>query len=188
MFKSNTSKRVGAVRASLALASVIGIGTVGTLAAWTDSGQQAATFSAGEVSLKFDTTQQNPTALASLGFANAVPGTVKVAPLKVSNAGTLNFNYVMGTTVTSTSGTSLAPALRVTVAVGATTCSGTTLAGGTVLVNAQPLSTSLVINSRALAASASEDLCFKVELPSDASTDYQGANATATFKFTATQS
>ena len=188
MLKTDTAKRVGAIRATLALASILGVSTIGTLAAWTDESQGVTTFSAGSVDLKFDSTSDTPLALTSLSFANAAPGTVKVAPLTVNNTGTMNFTYAMATSLTTTSSPSLAPALRVTIAVGATTCEGSTLTGGTVLVGNAALSDLPAIASRALAASASESLCFKVELPSDAATAYQGTNVTATFAFTATQS
>lgn len=188
MIKNTTGKRAGAVRATLALASVVGIGTVGTLAAWTDKGEERATFSAGSIDLKFGAGNDNPTAITSLSFSNAVPGTVKVAPLTVNNAGTLGFNYVMETKATSTSSTSLAPALRVTVVAGASTCSASGITGGTTLVNAAPLSNSIALGARALTSGATESLCFKVELPADAAQTYQGTNATANFEFIATQS
>src|SRR5690625_362833 len=86
----------GRIRAVLALGSVVGIGAVATLAAWTDTGDVAATFSTGSLDLTFDDGQDgnpDPYVLTSLSLSGGAPGDAAIAPLQVNNDGTVDFNY-----------------------------------------------------------------------------------------------
>ena len=184
--------RSGRVRAVLALGTVLGLGTALTLATWTDSGQAAGTFSTGSVDIKLDGVNTLPT-IASLALTNAKPGDVTYAPLAVTNAGTLNFTYVMAPSITtaSTSSPLLESVLLVTVkAVPGTTCNATTFgASSDTRIAERALNVTTATSAVALTAGTGVDhLCFKVELPSAASSAVMTQTTTATFTFTATQS
>lgn len=183
--------RSAKIRAAVALLSVVGFGTVATLAAFSDQGSETATFSTGTLDMKFDgTTLDSPTALTTLNMVDVKPGTVKVAPLTVQNAGDLAFGYAMTTAATD----ALAPALQLSV-VKVTSVEGCTAAANfapTATANVLvPAATALddvaVTSSRALAVGASEVLCFKVELPQATDNTFQGKSASATFTFRADQ-
>ncbi len=82
------------MRSVLALGTVLGIGTVLTLAAWTDDGTAQATFSTGNIDITLDGAQGNPTAYdwANLSASGMGDGTSKYANLAIANAGTLSFS------------------------------------------------------------------------------------------------
>lgn len=187
--------RSGKVRAVLALGAVVGLGTVATLAAWSDTGAATGSFSTGSLDLKLNS-QDGTVALTSLSMANATPGTVIYANLPVSNAGTVNFTY--GFTTASTNGTDTTP-LNANlnwsiVSLGTSaTCNASTFATAagvpaTYISPTTTLSAAPAVTGRALAAGATENLCFKVELPAAAPTGAQGKTTVATVSFTATQS
>lgn len=187
----------GRVRAVIALGSVLGVGAIATLAAWSDSGDVQATFSTGVLDLTFDDGEDgNPTpyALTSLSLAGAAPGDEAYAPLEINNAGTVDFTYVMDTTVTpladgdQTEADALAAELELTV-VGVETaedCGAAAFdAPAETVVAAGPLSGAAIATDRALTAGTSEVLCHRIIVGEDPPQD---AGATATFGYTATQS
>lgn len=182
------------VRAVLALGTVLGIGTVLTLAAWTDNGSAQATFSTGSIDIKLDGSDGNPTAYdwTNLSASGMGDGTSKYANLVVSNGGTLNFTYQLG--VTNSSGDAgLYGALRVsaTVVPDATTCDASGIAAGagrTVLFTDVAFGSATFAAARSLAAGAHETVCFRVTLPSGSASTLQSKTTTANFLFTATQS
>ena len=167
------------------------------MAAFTDEGNVGATFSTGSLDISFDTppgANQGPAAApytTTLGITGGKLGSIAVAPLQVNNSGSLPFSYGMATTAAGD--TALAGALKVTVAVAATTCTQAGgLVGGTVIVDGVTgLNNATIAATRALTAGTNEILCFKVELPDIPANNVpgiQGKTTTATFKFTATQS
>jgi len=190
----------GKVRAVLALGTVLGLGTVATLAAFTDSVTATGEFSTGTLDLKLND-QDVTTALTGLTMTAVKPGTSTYALLTVRNAGTLPFNYTYATT--STPGTNpqvLAAALNFgvsslgTAAFSAGTppvCDSTTFAAApativtpaTTKLSAGPATTA----PRALANDRVEYLCVRAELPADALNPVQGKAVTATMTVTATQ-
>lgn len=187
--------RSGKIRAVLALGAVVGLGTVATLAAWSDTGAATGTFSTGTLDLKLNG-QDGTIALTTLAMANATPGTTIYANLPVTNAGSVNFTY--GFTTGSTNGTDT-PALNanlnwsvVSLGTASSCTSGTfSAAAGVPATYISPtttLSAVPAITGRALAAGATENLCFKVELPTTAPSGVQGKSTVATVSFTATQS
>jgi len=159
-----------------------------THAVFTDS--QAVTgntFSTGSV----DITTSPTSALVT--FSGMTPGDKVTAPLTVSNQGTLQLRYAMSTGITGS--TTLSDGLTLAIKSGVTTCSnagfgtdGTsvysgTLTAGAIGSNAQGSQA----GDRTLNASASEILCFQVQLPSNAASSLQGLSTTATFTFDAEQ-
>ncbi len=184
-----TGTKVLASLAVLALAG--GIFTVSSLALFTD--QQAVganAFSTGSIDLVA------APATAVVTATDMVPGDQVTAPINVSNSGSLEFRYSMTSTTTEDT---LAAELVLTVKSGVTTCDdanwgadGTVIYAG-ILGN---VGTANVVGDptqgaqggdRVLAATANENLCFNVTLPTSAANSVQGLSSTATFTFDAEQ-
>jgi predicted ribosomally synthesized peptide with SipW-like signal peptide len=180
------SARSVRIRALLSVGMVLGLGAVGTLAAWTDESTATATFSAGTLDLKLGTLPEGPftdtVALTSLNMSAMYPGASKAGMVTVSNSGTVPLAYTLAGTGTGTLGTGL----KVSVYAGGTatnvgttgTCSGTLL--GTADL---PLIGTLISSARSLPAASSESLCLLVKLPTTAASALQGTTSTATFTF-----
>ncbi|MBC7724916.1 MAG: hypothetical protein H7146_09250 [Burkholderiaceae bacterium] len=186
-----SQRRRDIILAVLAAGSVFGIGTVLTLAAFTDNGTAESTFSTGNIDLQLNAQQGNPTpyAFSTLNMTGVGSGTTTYGNLTVSNAGTLPFGYTMSTALVAGGSADLYGALRVSVKVltGAV-CDATTYAAGpTALLNNVAFSAA-TLTSRPLAVAAAENLCFQVNLPADAPAITQGQTATVDFAFIATQS
>jgi predicted ribosomally synthesized peptide with SipW-like signal peptide len=174
------------LRALLSAGMVLGLGAVGTLAAWTDESTATATFSAGTIDLKLrslpDGTLADTASLTNLSTAGMYPGMSKAGMVSVSNSGTVPLSYTLAGAGTG----QLGSALRVNVYVGGTamndaaggTCSGTLL--GTADAS---LAGTLISSARALPAASAEDLCLLVKLPTTAASTLQGVSTTATFTF-----
>lgn len=179
------------IRAILALGAVVGIGSVLTLAAWTDDSTAAATFSTGSIDIKLDTTNEgNPTAhsFAALSMSGMKDGSIKYGGLLVNNAGTLDFNYTMATTFTGDTG--LAGALRISVKTigSAQACNQTNFDAGTNLVGPVAVGPTFTISTaRLLTAGTADNLCFKIELPTGSANTVQAKTVNASLAFTATQ-
>ncbi len=184
-----TGTRILASLAVLALAG--GVFTVASLALFTD--QQAVggnAFTTGSVDLVA------APATAVVTASTMAPGDQVTAPINVANSGTLEFRYSMTST---TDEDVLATELVLTVKSGVTTCddanwqaTGTVLysgilgSTGTINVVGDP-ATGAQAGDRVLAASANENLCFNVTLPTSAPNSAQGLTSTATFTFDAEQ-
>ncbi len=171
-----------------------GVG-VASNAIWTDSDDvDPNLFTTGSVSLSTDPMS------ALVTFTSGAPGQDTGAQaLTVSNDGTMELRYAV-TMTADTEGKDLYAELDLTIkTVDVTTpetpCSefdGTTLYGpapflltGNLIGDPTP---GIQGGERTLAASpASEDLCFRVVLPSDASNDVQAASTTAVFTFESEQ-
>lgn len=185
----------GKVRAVLALGTVVGLGTVATLAAWSDTGSATGSFSTGTLVLQLNGVHGGPTAITALSMSNATPGTTIYALLPVNNAGSIPFTY--GWTTTSTNGTDATPLnanlnwSAVTLGTNAS-CTSTTYAAAAAipasyLSPTTTLSAAPAVSGRTLAAGATENLCFQVTLPAAAPAGVQGRTTVATLAFTANQ-
>ncbi len=164
------------------LASLMGLGGLSLFTASTDNDGNA--FTSGSVDIS------TSPASAFLTMSDMAPGDSVTAQLTVSNDGTLELRYAMTTSATNVDTLDLRDALTFTVKTLGTDCTtfdGTELYTGTLASGAigDP-TTGGDSGDRTLAASGSEDLCFKVELPSSA-TGPEGAATTATFTFDAEQ-
>ncbi|MBT1192141.1 SipW-cognate class signal peptide [Rhodococcoides kroppenstedtii] len=171
MISARSSVRL---RAVLALGAVLGLGSVGTLAAWSASTTTTSgNFVTGHVDIKVNGSEGAPTPTTiSLTPNTLVPGQSRATIVTVSNVGSIGFDY---TTAAAASGT-LGANLAVTVRPGATvaadgTCPGTAVVTGT---------------ARRTASGASDPLCVQLTLSSTAPTTAQGQTGTATVTFTAT--
>lgn len=188
--------RSGKIRAVLALGTVVGLGTVFTLAAWSDTSVTSGTFSTGIVDITIDGVD-NPPSVTSLSLTNAKPGDVTYAPLTVANEGTIDFTYTMAPAITtpSTSTPLLESVLTLSVVhvanAGACAAAAFTApaAGDQLIYPARALNVTTATSARPLAATTgSEVLCFRVELPSSASNLVQDQSTTVSFTFVGTQS
>jgi predicted ribosomally synthesized peptide with SipW-like signal peptide len=174
---------VGVIGASLGVASN---------AIWTDSEDvDANTFSTGTIDIS-----TNPTT-ALVTYSDMAPGDEVTNPITVSNAGSLELRYAVTSTTTEDT---LAAQLDLTIKSGVTTCTNAGFdTDGTVIYTTGDLGSTTGIDvigdptqgddtgDRTLAASANEDLCFNVELPSSTGDSFQGLTTTATFTFAAEQ-
>jgi len=175
--------------AVLALAGAVF--TAASLALFTD--QQAVTgnaFTTGSVDL---VAAPATTAITASAMA---PGDPVTAPVNVDNSGTLEFRYSMTSTTTEDT---LAAALVLTVKSGVTNCNDANWQADGAVLYTGALGSTATINvvgdpatgaqagDRVLAATADENLCFNVTLPTTASNATQGLTTTATFTFDAEQ-
>jgi predicted ribosomally synthesized peptide with SipW-like signal peptide len=178
----------GKPRAIASLGIVLGLGAIGTLAAWSDSATATSgVFSTGSVDLRLNGDQGNPNAyaFANLTKTGMMPGTSVAATLPVQNTGTVPFNYTM---VANSTSSVLAPQLKVLVSTG--TSNGTACSGGTVIANNVPLTSggaaNLIPTARTLTNGASETLCFQVTLDANAPVAVQNQTVNTSFNFNAT--
>ncbi len=175
------------VRLLLAAGIVLGLGTVGTLAAWTDSSTATSgSFSTGTIDIKIGATagtavNNNPTAFTtSFVLTDMVPGSTVSTTLVVVNSGTAAFDYTISGSATNSGAGSdqLGSAMSIQIYAGSS-CSGTVL-------NSPAKFTFSATAARSLSAGANETLCFKATLPSTADTALQGTTTVGTFTFAAT--
>jgi predicted ribosomally synthesized peptide with SipW-like signal peptide len=175
-------------RLLLTLGVLFGAAWAGTFATFTDSGTATSTFTAGTVDLLISGETDDAYAFTSIEMSNMKPGDVTYAPLTIANAGSLGFGYTMAASATNADTKALRDQLQLGIRKVAATCDASNYSGSSDIAFAEGNLSAGAIASRSLAASGSEILCFKVQLPSGAGDSYQGATTTATFTFSATQS
>lgn len=183
------------LRALLAAGMVLGLGAVGTLAAWTDESTATATFTAGTLDLKLkmlpDGTLADSVAMTSLDMTTMYPGVSRAAIVQVSNSGSVPLSYTLtGSAVAGADGMggNLGTALQAGVSSGATaenTATTGQCTGGTAIAGPVSLAGQLITAPRILAPAAIENICLVVSLPSTADNTLQGTSTTATFTFNA---
>ncbi len=159
-----------------------------TQAIWSDSQAVAGnTFSTGSIDIS-----TSPTS-ALVTFSGMAPGDTVTNPITVSNAGTLQLRYAISTSISGS--TTLSDGLTLRIKSGVTTCTnagfgtdGTSLYSGSLTAGAVgDAATGSQAGDRTLNASASEALCFQVELPTTTGNSLQSLSTTATFTFAAEQ-
>lgn len=175
------------LRALLMVGPLIALSWAGAHAAFTDTVDATSTFSTGTIAIEAND-QDGTVAFTSLSTSGMTPGDVVYAPLKISNAGSINFEYTMSTATSGSAPLGSALAIGVKVVPSATCDAGAYSASGTVAAPQVTGLDSAAVAARPLAQGASEHLCFRVELPSGASNALQGLSTNATFTFTATPS
>jgi spore coat-associated protein N len=137
---------------------------------------------------------------AFIYYTDMAPGDKVTAPLTVSNDGSLEVRYAVSSLAEETDGKGLREQLDLTIKSGVTNCTNAGFdTDGTVLYGPDDLGTDpeadiigdsapgFQAGDRTLAPSASEILCFQVELPLASGNAYQGAATTAHFGFYAEQ-
>lgn len=189
------SERSVRLRALLAGGMVLGLGSVGTLAAWTDESTATATFSAGTLDLKVKTlpdgTLADSVTMTSLEMTAMYPGVSKAAMIQVSNSGSVPLSYTLtGSAVAGAAGLggNLGTSLLVGVYSGGSASNTATTGSctGTPIGTADAaLAGALISSPLPLASAATHDLCLVVSLPADAANNLQGTSTTAAFAFNA---
>lgn len=178
-------------RAVMTLGVVLGLGTVGTLAYWTDTATvTGGTFQAGSLKIQVDGVEDDP-----VGFSNAfkadnlAPGQSVAASSQIQNVGTLTANYHASATATG----ALAPLLTYSVRAGGTVnAQGTACTGGLeVFTGGIGTGTTIIANTAGtlrtlVAATGTESFCVTATLPSG-TTGGQGQDAKVTFTITGKQ-
>lgn len=173
-------------RAVLSLGMVLGLGAVGTMAAW--SGSTTATsgmFSTGTIRLELNGDNPSHT-FTSLTKTSMLQGNSVAAMLPVKNAGSTDFSYVAK--VTASGDSTLASNFTVAVFAGGSSSGGTTCINGAP-VSSKALSTTSpvdLIPARTIAAAGIDNLCFQVTLNSSAPIESRMKSVGAAFQFTAT--
>jgi predicted ribosomally synthesized peptide with SipW-like signal peptide len=176
------------VRALLSLGMVLGLGAVGTLAAWsTATTTNSGVFTTGTVDLQLNG-NNGPVSVGFNSPLTVLPGKSLAAILLVQNKSNLDFKY----TIDAAGGAgTLTSSLRMTVIAGNDTavsnnaCS--TSSNTTVVANSIALGASTRIASRgSLAANTGvEKLCIQFTLPTGVDNAVQGTVGNAQLVFTA---
>jgi predicted ribosomally synthesized peptide with SipW-like signal peptide len=182
-------RRSGRFRALLGLGLLGCVGTTGTWAHWTDQATVSGTsITAGTIDLRVNGSD-TVTGFTTLNLATMVPGNSTAAVLTVANTGTAAVKYTVATTATNADGKGLAAALKVklTADTGVTGSSPAQTCAGAVFGSAgDTLGGALVSTGQSLAAGATKQLCFQVQLPVAAASSLQGGTTTVTITFTGT--
>jgi hypothetical protein len=184
------------VAASLVVIGLLaGIGAFGVLSIFTGTANNPDNaFTTGAVEIS------TSPASAFITYSSMAPGDKVTQPLTVSNDGDLELRYAVTSLATNADSKGLRAQLDLTIKSGVTTCTNAEFdTDGTLLYGAANLGSDPAINvigdptqgddsgDRTLAASASEVLCFQVELPQGTGDAFQDATTTATFEFEAEQ-
>ncbi len=178
-------------RVVCAVGGVVGLGAVLTSAAFSDSAEVTAGFTAGTLDITVDGEQGNPVPydLVFAGADRIAPGDVVYAPLEIANVGDVDADLSMSTTSTRDPlGPDTPDALRMTVV----PTTGTACDAGVVAAAATPYATDVALGSAVvtdvpLAGGAATDLCIAVSLPSSV-VGTGGGTAAVTFELLAEQS
>jgi predicted ribosomally synthesized peptide with SipW-like signal peptide len=139
-------QRSGRVRAVLCLGLVVGIGSTGTLAMWTDDATlQSGSIQAGSFDLQLansagtgvsDGAAGAPFAFNDLAVANMIPTESYAAVFQVKNNGTTPFTYtIAGTATNGDAGKDVAAKMKYTVYRASATTANTGVAGNTAGTN-----------------------------------------------------
>jgi alternate signal-mediated exported protein len=176
-------------RALLSFGLVLGVGSAGTFAFWTDEVTVSGiTITAGSIDLKVNDLD-TVTGYTTLNISNMTPGQSVAGVLTIKNAGTSPLKYTAVSAATNSDGKNLRGGLAVKVTGDASvsgsspnaTCSGSALSG-----TSSSLDGGLVTTGRQLNPNASEPLCLQITLPSTAPSSLQGATTDITLTFTGT--
>lgn len=183
-------RRPGRIRALLAAGSVLGAGVIATSAAFSDSAEVTASFTAGTLDITVDGEQGNPTPylLTFTGADALVPGATVHSPLRVANVGTVDAELSMELAATPDgTATNVTDELRLVVAhTTGTACDAAVVAAdATPLVADGPL-TDATFAGVELDGGAHQDLCLAVTLPASV-TGIGGGATDVELSFTADQ-
>lgn len=172
------------IRALLSLGMVLGLGAVGTLAAWSQTATATSgTFTTGLFNVKLNGDEANPTPLSLISGSNIYPGDSVSAIVNVQNAGNLPLYYTMF----AKGGGTFTTGLTMSVYTGGTS-NGTSCAGGTLVSTSVSLTaTDAAVGTRTgpIAASGTNPLCVVVTLAYTAPNTIQGQTGTALLRFDA---
>lgn len=173
-------------RVLLTFGVILGMGSVSTVATWSDSVAGSAAQSTGRLDLLLNSqlTGQGGTVTGTgLSAPSMLPGSTAAELITVRNGGTVPFTFSATTSATG----SLAPDLTWVVRQGGAR-SGTTCSGGTVLFSGAIGATSAVGGPTTLGPGAEASWCIQATLNPQLSVVARGRTAATSFTFSAAQS
>ncbi|MBY6412560.1 hypothetical protein HQ346_11465 [Rhodococcus sp. BP-252] len=193
--KRSVVSRVGAAvisaraRAIMSIGIVLGLGAVGTLAAWSDtSTATSGTFTTGTIDITIGDTAPGAdnVTLTSLSSTGIAPGNTVSAPLTVRNNNSVPFTYTISVVA---SNATLGALLNTSVYAGSA-CTGTALSTVSGLSPSKFFQQASPAGnlSRPLARNATDPLCISVTMPSTATAPATPASGTLTYSLVATSS
>ncbi|WP_175420374.1 SipW-dependent-type signal peptide-containing protein [Rhodococcus sp. SGAir0479] len=173
----------GRVRAALSLGIVLGLGSVGTLAAWSDSATAtSADFQTGVADLKLGPDPGVDTySFSAFGGSGLRPGRQVQAALDVRNKGDVPFRYSV--TAKATGNSAVAQQISLTVYPNSA-CSGTTTLGTLTAMSAADQT--LVSGKGPLALNGAETVCVQATVGNSVTKAMQNQAINVVFTFTAT--
>lgn len=187
-------------RALLSLGLLVGFGSIGTYAYWTDTAQvNTGTITSGRMDLQFDAGGAAGTGTAysrgNITWNGLAPGERKAFNLQVNNVGNPPFTYTASVTRgTSPGWTYVGSPVTVQLFTGNAvpkntypqqdTCSGGAIGG---VQTVDETNKQLITNPRSLTAGGNEGLCVIVGLASTATNDNQGKTGSLALNFSANQ-
>lgn len=187
-------------RALLSLGLLVGFGSIGTFAFWTDTAQvNTGSISSGKMDLQFDTGGAAGTGTAysrsNITWSGLAPNERKAFNLQVNNVGNPPFTYTATATRGATPawtfvGTPITVQFFTGTAVADTTypqqdsCNGAPIGA---VQNVDGTNKSVITTPRQLAAGANENVCIVIGLASSATNDNQGKTGSIALDFTANQ-
>jgi len=168
----------------MSIGIVLGLGAVGTLAAWSDTATATSgVFTTGRLDLEVgDPAVDNDPAAFRTALTNTaiIPGNVVSGPLLVSNSGTVPLSYTLSVVASNTGiGTLLNSSVFA-----APTCGGTALS----TVNGLGTTKSFTSFPRVIAVGATDQLCISVTMPSGTAVPALGATGTVVYTLHASSS
>jgi predicted ribosomally synthesized peptide with SipW-like signal peptide len=179
---------------AVAAATVVGVGSLGTYAFWTDAATVASgTLTSGTLDLEVDGSQGTPSYdWAALTLTDMAPGESVAAQLSVQNTGTTPFTF----SATGTYGAGIQPYFHLRVVRGGTAGNsgaayprtGTCTGGTETFATAQLADGATVVpTSPVVAPGGSTTVCVVASLPLAAANAAQGATGTLTLQVSAVQ-
>ncbi|MDH3021647.1 hypothetical protein BJF87_05275 [Gordonia sp. CNJ-863] len=180
----STVLRSTRVRAVLACGIVFGLGTVGTMAAWSATNTTTSgTFTTGSVDLWLNDVNATTTAPLTIPLGSSLlPGQSGAVIINVQNRGISAGNYTTQARATNAAGQAVRLSIVVGGSVSGSTCMGTPSVSNLALT---ATNVSLLGTRGPLAAtSGSDSLCLQFTLPTSAPNAVQSTTGTVIFTFT----
>ena len=180
----STVLRSTRVRAVLACGIVFGLGTVGTMAAWSATNTTTSgTFTTGSVDLWLNDVNATTTAPLTIPLGSSLlPGQSGAVIINVQNRGISAGNYTTQARATNAAGQAVRLSIVVGGSVSGSTCMGTPSVSNLALT---ATNVSLLGTRGPLAAtSGSDSLCLQFTLPTSAPNAVQSNTGTVIFTFT----
>lgn len=179
-------------RAIMSIGIVLGLGAVGTLAAWSDtSTATSGLFTTGRIDIQLNGSN-NVVTLSTLSKLTIVPGDTVASNITVNNAGTVPFNYKVAaaTSVSAIDNLFTTSFYDGAAAAGtAPTSCGGTLVGTTtaaLTTTSQNLKLGATDTNLLLPAGQNKPMCMTVSMPTGTLSPSSAASGVINYVFTAT--
>ncbi|WP_238773597.1 SipW-dependent-type signal peptide-containing protein [Prescottella equi] len=174
------------MRAVLSLGIVLGLGSVGTLAAWSDSATATSNeFKTGKIDLKLGPEPGvDSYTFSAFNGSGLMPGSTVQAPLDLRNAGDAPFKYTIKAKVTGSA--TVAPQIALSV-FGTSNCTGTAL-GAIAAMSTTDQDLLATNNARGpVATSTADTICVRATAGDRLTKAMQSQSVSVVLTFAATQ-